>query len=210
MIPLFTNNASTTLAANVSAIPATGSITLTVAPGKGALFPSPTSGYYFPVTCVNSSGQREVFACTSRSVDTLTVTRAQESTTALAFNTGDSISLRMTAGSLSDLLLNLLPTYAVPLSNVAGTNTITADFPSGITVLTINKVYYFISAGANTGAVTLNIGGTGAKNIYDITTPLVSGDIPAAGRLIKVVYDGTNFQIIRTFTEVPVYDLGSV
>jgi len=52
---------------------------------------------------------------------------------------------------------------------------------------------------ANTGAATLNVNGLGAKTIKKvaggITTDLATNDI-RAGQYVKVMYDGTNFQML--------------
>jgi hypothetical protein len=103
MTQLFANNATTTLA---SAIASTAT-SITVASGTGALFPNPSSPDYFLATLatLNASGVetvREIVKCTARSSDTLTVVRAQEGTAASAFNAGDKVELRMTAGSFSN------------------------------------------------------------------------------------------------------------
>ena len=76
---LYTNNASTTLASGINS-----SVTsLTVASGKGALFPSPTGSNYFMCTLQSVSGSPiEIVQVTARSTDTFTIVRAQESTTA--------------------------------------------------------------------------------------------------------------------------------
>ena len=101
MAQLFANNASTTLASNI----ASGDTTLIVSAGAGALFPSPTGGYYFLITMVGvTSGVEtswEIIKVTARSTDTLTIVRAQESTTAAAWTTGTKIELRLTAGSMN-------------------------------------------------------------------------------------------------------------
>ena len=82
------------------------------------------------------------------------------------------------------------------LGAISGTNTITGSAAVGMTAYTIGQIFTFISVGANTGAVTLNINGIGAKNIYkNGTLPLVNGDI-ASGAALHVVYDGTQFQLI--------------
>jgi hypothetical protein len=51
---------------------------------------------------------------------------------------------------------------------------------------------------ANTGACTINVNGLGAKSIKKgggAATDPGNGDI-AAGQIMAIVYDGTNFQII--------------
>jgi len=94
----FTNNGHSTLAASIS----TSDTSITVASGHGARFPSLSSGEYFYATLIDSSNNLEIVKCTARSSDVLTVTRAQESTTARAFAIGDRIELRVTAAGLVD------------------------------------------------------------------------------------------------------------
>lgn len=61
----------------------------------------------------------------------------------------------------------------------------------------------FVAAHSNTGASTLALNGGAAKNITkNGTTPLVSGDI-AAGQIISVTYDGTQFQMVTTTASQP-------
>jgi hypothetical protein len=55
----------------------------------------------------------------------------------------------------------------------------------------------FISSGANTGAVTLNVSSLGARAVTkNGATALAAGDIPS-GATVSVVYDGTQFQLLR-------------
>ena len=73
--------------------------------GEGALFPLPGVGEKFAIVLEdNRIGAREVAYCIGRSGDTLTVQRAQEGTTALEFAAYSSLSNRVTAGVLSQLL----------------------------------------------------------------------------------------------------------
>lgn len=97
---LFANNGTSTLAAALTA----AATTLSVQPGQGARFPSPTNGDFFVLTLFQMTGgiesNYEIVKVTARSVDTLTVVRAQEGTTAQAYNVGDQVSARNTAGTL--------------------------------------------------------------------------------------------------------------
>ena len=99
MAQLFTNNASTTLASAAGA----SDTALTVT--DGSKFPSPSGSDYFLLTLASGSPETawEIVKCTARSTNTLTVTRAQESTTAAAWPSGSIASLRLTAGSLEPL-----------------------------------------------------------------------------------------------------------
>jgi hypothetical protein len=81
------------------------------------------------------------------------------------------------------------------LTTVSGTNTITAVAAVGMTAYATGQKFTFVSAGANTGAATLNINSIGAKAITkNGTTALVAGDI-ASGAAVEVFYDGTQFQL---------------
>lgn len=106
----FSNNGHSTLAASIT----TSATSITVASGHGARFPSLSSGEYFYATLIDSSNNLEIVKCTARSSDVLTVTRAQESTTARAFAIGDRIELRVTAQGLVDAtnIDNIVPSQS--------------------------------------------------------------------------------------------------
>ncbi len=97
-VPLFTNNASSTLAATITAV----QTTIAVQSGDAAEYPSPSGGDWFMVTVQDGGGNIEIMKCTARSGVTLTVTRGQESTTAFAFTAGARVDLRLTALALTD------------------------------------------------------------------------------------------------------------
>lgn len=82
------------------------------------------------------------------------------------------------------------------LTAIAGTNTITATAASPtLTAYAAGNTFRFVAAGANTGSVTININGLGAKDLTkNGTTALASGDIPS-GAAIQIFYDGTRFQV---------------
>lgn len=95
---LFTNNAATTLASGIN-----NSVTsLTVAAGTGALFPNPTAGQYFYCTLANNAGTVEIVKVTARSTDTFTIVRGQDGTTAVSWNSGDKVELRLVRASLNN------------------------------------------------------------------------------------------------------------
>jgi len=93
------NNAIGRLGSNRSA----SDTTLVLVSGNGAKFPTLAAGEYCPATLVRASdGAIEIVKVTARSSDTLTVTRAQEGTAALAFLAGDRVELRLTAATFTD------------------------------------------------------------------------------------------------------------
>lgn len=82
-----------------------------------------------------------------------------------------------------------------------GTNTITATAAPINFALTANFKIIFVAGGTNTGATTLNVSGTGAKNVFRITPSgpiaLTGGEIQS-GQIVEAVYDGTQYQLIDT------------
>lgn len=98
MAHTFTNNATATLASGISDTDTTINLTS----GQGALFPTLSSGDDFFATLVDSSNNLEIIKVTARSTDSLTVVRAQESTTARAYLASDKLELRPTAQILTD------------------------------------------------------------------------------------------------------------
>jgi hypothetical protein len=115
---LWANNAASTLASSISSV----ATSIVLASGGGAAFPNPSSSQYFLATISPfSAGTQppEIVLVTTRSSDTLTVTRAQEGTTAQAWGTGAIVQNLITAGTLSGL--GQIITYAGnPNGNVAG------------------------------------------------------------------------------------------
>ena len=153
--PLFTNNAATGLVSPISS----SATTLTVNGGSGTLFPSPTGGNYFMITLISSgSGNMEIVQCTARSGDTFTIVRAQEGTTAQSFAIGDSVQLRITAGSLQ--------TFANPTV----VNSVAAGTGIGVSSSTGNVTI------SNTGVTNLNAGSgislSGSTGTVTITAPV--------------------------------------
>lgn len=97
---IFSNNSSSTAASPV----APSDTTIVVQPGQGTLFAHPSAGQIIAVTLEDVSGNIEVTYCNGITGDTLTVIRAQEGTTALAFASGSRVEARVTEGMLAALL----------------------------------------------------------------------------------------------------------
>lgn len=83
-------------------------------------------------------------------------------------------------------------------STVGGTSDVITLTPSpAFVAYTAGQLISFISSGANTTNVTVNISGLGAKAVTkNGATALVAGDIPASA-LIQLQYDGTQFQLVN-------------
>ena len=83
------------------------------------------------------------------------------------------------------------------LVTVAGADTITGTMTPALTAYATGQMFYFVAAGTNTGAATLNIDGLGAKSVTRSgSVALAAGDI-LTGEVCVVVYDGTRFQLLN-------------
>lgn len=161
---LFSNSAKTTLAGSITNVATTANL----APGSGALFPSPGVGQYFKGTFIDQATGllREIVHVTGIVGDTITMVRAQEGTTALGWLAGDIFANFMTAGTAAlfrqaavaiDLsttdVANVLPMTHLPASNTVG----------GIPAVTLH-------AGNPNGSVAGNASVNGASDMcYDTT-----------------------------------------
>lgn len=95
---LFANYASTVITSGISA----GDLTFNVTAGTGALFPVLSGTDYFYCSLIEGL-TIEIVKVTARSTDAFTIERAQEGTTASAFNAGANVELRLTKQGLADL-----------------------------------------------------------------------------------------------------------
>ena len=93
----FSNNGKTVLSSGISASDTTIPVT------DASVFPTITGSEYFYVTLADDTNV-EIVKVTAVSSNDLTVTRAQEGTTARAFASGDKAENRLTAGSLTDIV----------------------------------------------------------------------------------------------------------
>jgi hypothetical protein len=95
---LWSNNAASVLASDITA----GTLSLTVTSGHGDRFPVAVSPHYFMATLVDTSGNREIVKVTARASasNTMTITRAQEGTSARSFAAGSIVELRITKNAL--------------------------------------------------------------------------------------------------------------
>lgn len=81
-------------------------------------------------------------------------------------------------------------------ATASGTDTYSATITPAITAYSAGASFFIKFTNANTGASTLNLNTIGAVSIKkNVSTNLSAGDI-AAGQVVLLVYDGTNFQII--------------
>jgi hypothetical protein len=98
---LWKNNATSALASDITA----GSLSITVTTGHGDRFPEVVAPHYCMVTLVDTSGNREIVKVTAResASNTMTIERAQEGTTARAFEAGSVVELRITKNAMDEV-----------------------------------------------------------------------------------------------------------
>lgn len=101
-------------------------------------------------------------------------------------------------------------TYTI-LSAVAGTNAITGNAASTVTVGYPRGVAFrFIPINNNTAAVTINISGLGVRNLTKFgTDTLVANDL-RAGMWAYIAYDGVQFQLINPRTTDFLFPTGTL
>ncbi len=153
----FANNAQTTLASPL----AIGATTATLSPGTGAEFPSLSAGEEFIATLTDAATGliNEIVLATAISGDTVTITRAQEGTSDLAWLAGDFFSQLITAGTM-----RRFPQFAqLKYGNIGGL--VGYDVS---TSLSINYVGWLVDFFGSTAAQTLTL--------PDLTTT-VDGDV---------------------------------
>lgn len=143
-------------------------------------------------TCITKDGQ---------TTPTANIPMGNNKITGLAPGTSgtDAANLTQVQGSTAKLL-----------QSVTGTDTITAAMVPALTAYAAGQMFYFVAAGDNTGAVTINIDSLGAKSVTrDGSVALVAGDI-LSGEIALVVYDGTRFQLLNGNSFTNLYVSGNL
>ncbi|MBB3947051.1 hypothetical protein GGQ73_003015 [Rhizobium skierniewicense] len=111
------NNAVSSLSASITA----AATSLAVQGADAGKFPVLAAGDWCPATIIDAAGNMEIVRVTARNGSTLTVTRAQEATTAKAFATGSRIDVRLTAGSIGNMIGQNAEAVALTGGNISGT-----------------------------------------------------------------------------------------
>lgn len=129
---IYANNVAGTLAANIGP----SDTLILLGPGQGAAFPAPVGDGFFATIVHNISGVVEVVICTSRSGDTLTVTRGRDNTTATSFTVGSVVEMRLCAQMLRDIDFRLSRGVANGIASLdAGTKVPVAQLPSSVPIM---------------------------------------------------------------------------
>ena len=182
MPQLLKNNVTGILSGTLSA--AATSMTLVDATN----FPAPGSDYYL-VTLIglNANGQEtswEIVRVTAKASNTLTITRAQEGTTAQTWASATTVQMRLTAASVFDIA-----------SGGTGQTTKTAAFDALSPATTLGDLIYSdgtdnvrLAGNTTTSRRFLRQTGTGSASAAPAWDALVNGDIPSA--LTGKTYNG--------------------
>ena len=194
-IPLYTNNATTTLAVAVTA----ADTTITVATGTGLLFPSPTGGDYAWLTLASAT-TTEIVKCTARTGDTFTVLRGQQSTGATTFAIGDRLDLRMTAAGLNDTVTisqaaadaALVSQSAAATSELNAATSATAASTSATTANTASTNATASQTAAATSATNAAASAASALAIYGNTAAMNAAVTSATNSATAAATSATN------------------
>ena len=143
-------------------IPATLGTTLTVTAGQGVLFPTPPfNATIYPSSAQPLSTNSEIVRVTAISIDTFTITRTQESTSARSIVVGDQIAATITAKTLTDV-----ETAFVLKAGDAMTGALT--IANG--TQSSNTVVLDVNASALTYSVTSNVANLAAANVANLSS----------------------------------------
>lgn len=206
-IELFTNNAQSTLAGDITNVATTANL----ASGTGALFPVPGANQYFLMTFVDAltGNVNEIVKVTAMSGDTVvTMVRAQEGTAARPWLAGDSANHFMTAGT-ADLFAQ--PRDLQSQSGNYGADSGTANamvvtlttVPPTLAAILGTDIRITKGGADNTGAVTVAVNGLPATPVVDLTgSPLAAGALPSGGTF-TLIYDGTHFVLQGSISIAP-------
>jgi len=213
--PLFANFAETVLEEAVTV----GATTFKIAVGDTGKFPSPGAGEYFALTVWDGTNLPEIVYCTSNPLTgSLTVVRGRESTGTVAWEAGAKLRLIATA-AVFDSLADITSAANIALSpNVleegfvqGAMEALESRLPSGwgtvggtgdaITVthtpawpaLVPGQLLIFKAAATNTGAVTVDVDGLGAKPMVKRDGSAMSVDDIKVNTGVIAVYDGTSY-----------------
>lgn len=200
MALLLKNNAYSQLAASLTDI----ATSLTVTTGHGNRFPIAANPDYFKITLQDAANNIEIVKVTARAnnADTMTIERAQEGTVARAWNIGDIVELRITAGISAPLGVLAEAATAADIRTAIGAFASAGGSISGNTDITgtlqvIGNLSYTGTLTGGTGVVNI-----GSGQIYKDAAGLVGIGNATPGRQLSVGSAGavTTIQVTNSVT----------
>lgn len=174
--------------------------------GEGAKLPQPSTDGDFNLVWWNNTDYTdptddpnvEIVRCTARSTDTLTVTRAQESTSATTKNASGKtykMELALTKKMITDINQDLATLEQCYYSDTGAANAYVITTGLSLSALSTGMAFRFKAANSNTTTSTLNVDSIGVKTIKGKgDAVLVANDIEQ-NDVVEVIYDGTDFRM---------------
>lgn len=191
---LFANNAQSTLAGSIS----DSQTTINLASGGGARFPALTAGQGFAGTITDTATGllREIVLVTDRVGDTLTVVRAQEGTTGLAWAANDLFAQLCTAGDLTSMVqAKQLQAQAGNYGDdIGAVNAYQIVLDPALTDPSEGTPVLMKAANSNTGDSTLDAGDGAVQIIRNDGSALIGGEIVADG-IYRFFRNGAKWQL---------------
>ena len=189
---VLSNNATSTMASGITDI----ATSVTLAAGDGNLkFPALSAGDYFYAYLTKSTGVYEIVKVTARSSDVLTIDRAEQGTSAVAFSTGDVVSARLTAADINAFpvgedIQNATYTWA---DGGGSADAITASYSPTVATVTNGMLLGVRATAANaTTTPTFSPDGLTARVITrDNAQALRAGDIAGDQHDLLLRYDSS-------------------
>lgn len=172
------NNAKSTLAAGITNV----ATSLSVQTGDGAKFPAAP---FHATLYASDPAAGEIVKVTAKTTDTFTITRAQEGTTAQAFNAGDKVELLVTAKLFDDFQIRteiIVSTDGSGDYNTDGTsdqteiNEAISNLPAGGGVVHLKKGTYTIDGMVTILKSNVTLEGEGPNTIIKIANASNLGD----------------------------------
>lgn len=200
---LYANNAKSTLLRSIDA----STTLIPLSNGEGVRFPNLTdSSQYFLIT-LEGAGEYEICKVTHRTLNELTVERAQEGTTARAFPLGTLVQMRVTKGILQDFArltdrLGDLPSVdGIPAAATAKGNSYLCESPDdqGNPIIAVKAVDRWRFPTHSTVSVS---GASTSATVTSLTSPLFSGLEVVPGRYLLNFTSGAYAGIPRYVTGI--------
>lgn len=191
---LFANNAQSSLAGSIT----NSSTAANLASGTGVFFPAPGTGQSFVGTFTDAATGllNEIVQVTNVTGDTITIIRAQEGTTALAWAANDLFDELWTAGQAETMVQQSQAqsqsfNYAV---DTGSANAYVVGLLPTITAPVAGMPIRVLIANSNTGPSTFNPGSGAASVRRRDGTALIGGEL-LGGDIVEFKWDGTYFRI---------------
>lgn len=152
----FSNNAKTTLSSALTSSATSASV------ADASKFPTLGTGDYTYATIANVSNPNvlEIVKVTAINSNTLTIVRAQQSTTARAFSSGDLCQIRITAGTIEEAITDVSDTLATVATTGAYSDL--SGSPTNVSTFT-NDAGYIVSQNIDGGSANSTF--TSSQNI---------------------------------------------